>query len=59
MRAYVVHFTGKDGSKCSAAIDLITHPRCSREQATSNAIASVIAAKGSGWIADFKVHEVE
>lgn len=59
IRAYVFHFTGKDGSRCSVSIDFVYTARVSREQATSNALGSVIQEKGPDWIASWECTEVE
>lgn len=59
-RAYVFHFTSKTGEKCSVTIDLIHRPfGYTMEQATTDAITSVIEVKGSQWIADYETQIVE
>ena len=60
VRAYHFAFTGKDGRKASAVIDMIHMPYGTTvNQVTSNALAALIAAKGSNWLASYTMTEVK
>jgi len=55
-RAYIVSFTGTDGTTCSVTFDRYNgHAMLTPEQAMSNAISAVGKRNGFDWIASHKL----
>lgn len=53
-RAVAFAFTGRDGTTVRAVVDLLRYRSdVTLAQVTSNAVAAVIDAKGTGWIDDY------